>query len=940
MESYHGDERLHPAQKDEPGLFGVQVQGINGRPCVVLCAQGKNVLEYPDVFLTEDPQQGLLSYMSGSASRIQTPPEDSTSQRKSPEILRPYDPRNIQSPPYHRHTAGRSGRVWFSPPPSPVYASPVMVKRARIPLPGADREVENIPCRTSQIICRPASGDDPKLRESPRLARLGHRSRMRPDDKRRSRSAESRSTLTDPETSGVEMEVESSSDASATVRQQEVTGVTSAEPTERSKVRGAEKSSEREAQVTPDLLRGQKELPDETTAKQVMLSYLREGSSDGEDAIRHRVDVLFEKIHMLKFSTVETLGVFEMADHHKEVKDLKDRRAALESQISQLKQQLQQESTNNEEKQKRLQEVLERSEHQQLTLRHKLTDMEKDLHTTLDQLLQVRRSRDACRADMRALQQQLSDIHDELDSSKSSEAAERDTLLQDLSALRAEFGALQDVYEEQEEVLHLRERELTALRGALEEEISAHARDVLILKEMHQREVHKLLQATEEAKESLAVLGQKVLEVAAEKAANLTHISQLSRTQTELQETIRALEEQITTLNDITQHNDTQKNLLEERVEQLRMENQDLEAELMDVRQQEEDMCGANRAVMRRLEDTQSEWSELNRAHRELKERLQEESGQMEELQERKRELEEQRTNQNREFERLQEEMSVVVVSSERETQRLQNQRCVLEDKLSRCEFELNEATMRTQQLQKRTQQLEENRHTHEDKHIKLMEVKVLELEKCLTDEQNSSDLLMKKLERGREQTEQVRSDLLQERAARQDLECDKISLERQNKDLRGRVSQLEACQWTGQDSLLSKLQLHIHEMEEKLLQEQKDNSDLQQQNRKLERKMKETTLHQEDERLSLQDQRDQLLLRLKSLKRLLDEAEEEIQRLENSKRKLQRDADEQQEINQQLQTQLSALRMDIRREKRPNTLQTSDDDDDDEEDERAVSSD
>ncbi|KAA0724764.1 Cingulin-like protein 1 [Triplophysa tibetana] len=921
MESYHRDERLQSAQKDESGSFGVQVQvqGINGRPHVVLGAQGKNVLEYPDVFLTEDPQQGLLSYMSGSASRIQTPPADSSSPRKSPEILRPNDPRNIQSPPYHRHTAGRSGRVWFSPPPSPVYASPVMVKRARIPLPGADREVENIPCRTSHIMCRPASGDDPDLRESPRLARLGHRSRMRPDDKRRSRSAESRSTLTDPETSSVEMEVESSSEASAAVRQLEVTGVTSAEPTERSKVRSAEKSSEREAQVTPDLLRGQKELPDppdETTAKQVMLSYLREGSSDGEDAIRHRVDVMFEKIHMLKFSTVETLGV------------------------------------NNEEKQKRLQEVLEKSEHQQLTLRHKLTDMEKDLHTTLDQLLQVRRSRDACRADMRALQQQLSDIHDELDSSKSSEAAERDTLLQDLSVLRAEFGALQDVHEEQEEVLQLRERELTALRGALEEEISAHARDVLILKEMHQREVHKLLQATEEAKESLAVLGQKVLEVAAEKAANHTHISQLGRTHTELQETIRALEEQITTLNDITQHNNMQKNLLEERVERLTMENQDLEVELMDVRQQEEEMCGANRAVMRRLEDTQTEWSELNRAHRELKERLQEESRQMEELQERKRELEEQRTNQNREFERLQEEMSVVVVSSERETQRLQNQvdiirdynqrelntlqtqlhnthsqlqthtqtaqenhreRCVLEDKLSRCEFELNEATMRTQQLQKRTQQLEENRHTHEDKHIKLMEVKLLELEKCLMDEQNSSDLLMKKLERGREQTEQVRSDLLQERAARQDLECDKISLERQNKDLRGRMSQLEACQRTGQDTLLSKLQLHMHEMEEKLLQEQKDNSDLQQQNRKLERKMKETTLHQEDERLSLQDQRDQLLLRLKSLKRLLDEAEEEIQRLENSKRKLQRDGDEQQEINQQLQTQLSALRMDIR---------------------------
>ncbi|XP_057185820.1 cingulin-like protein 1 isoform X2 [Triplophysa rosa] len=929
MESDHGDERLDPAQKDDSGSFGVrvQLQGINGCPCVVLGAQGENVLEYPDVFLTEDQQQGLLSYMSGSASRIQTPPADSTSPRKSPETLR-----HIQSLPYH--TASRSGRVWLS---SPVNASPVMVKRARIPLPGADREVENIPCRTSHIICRPASGDDLELRESPRLARLGHRSRMSPDDKR---SAESRFTVTDRKASGVEMEVESSTDASAAVRQQEVTGVRSAAFTERSKVRGAEKSIEREAQVTPDLLRGQQELPDppdEKTAKQVMLSYLKEGSSDGEDVVRPRVDVMFEKIHMLKFSTVETLREFELADPRKEVKDLKDRRAALESQISQLKQQLQQESTNNEEKQKRLQEVLERSEHEQLTLRHKLTDMEKDLQTTLDQLLQVRRSRDACRADMRALQQQLSDIHDELDSSKSSEAAERDTLLQDLSALRAEFGALQDLHEEQDEVLHLRERELTALRGALVE-MSAHARDVHILKEMHQREVQKLLQATEEAKESLDVLGWKVLEVAAEKAANHTRISELSRTQTGLQETIRALEEQITTLNDITQQNDIEKNLLEERVERLTMEKENLEVELMDVRQQEENMCGANRAVMRHLEDTQSEWSELNRAHRELKERLQEESVQMEELQERKRELEEQRTNQNRECERLQEEMSAVVVSAERETQRLQNERCVLEDKLSRCEFELNEATMRTQQLQKRIQQLEENRHTHEDKHIKLMEVKVLELEKCLTDEQNSSDLLMKKLERGREQTEQVRSDLLQERAARQDLECDKISLERQNKDLRCRMSQLEACQRTGQDTLLSKLQLHMHELEEKLLQEQKENSDLHQQNRKLERKMKETRLLQEDERLSLQDQRDQLLLRLKSLKRLLDEAEEEIQRLENSKRKLQRDSDEQQETNEQLQTQLAALRMDIRREKRPNTLQTSDDDEDD--DERAVSSD
>lgn len=221
MES-HGDERFHPAQNDDSGSFGVkvQVQGINGRPYVVLNAQ--DVPEYPDVFVMEDQQQGLLSYMSGSASSIQTSLRNNQNPERS---LRPFDLRNI-------HHRGQSGGVWFSSPPSPVNASPVMVKRARIPLPGAEAEVENVPCRTSRIICRPASGDDLELksRESPPV---GHRSRMTPDDKRRSRSAESRLTE-------IEMEAESST---------EVTEVRSAGSTERSKVKGTEKSSAREAQV-------------------------------------------------------------------------------------------------------------------------------------------------------------------------------------------------------------------------------------------------------------------------------------------------------------------------------------------------------------------------------------------------------------------------------------------------------------------------------------------------------------------------------------------------------------------------------------------------------------------------------------------------------------------------------------------------------------------
>lgn len=44
-----------------------------------------------------------------------------------------------------------------------------------------------------------------------------------------------------------------------------------------------------------------------------------------------------------------------------------------------------------------------------------------------------------------------------------------------------------------------------------------------------------------------------------------------------------------------------------------------------------------------------------------------------------------------------------------------------------------------------------------------------------------------------------------------------------------------------------------------------------------------------------------------------MDEAEEEIERLEHAKKKLQRDLDEQMEANEQLHGQISALRDEMR---------------------------
>ncbi|EDL84158.1 similar to KIAA1749 protein (predicted), isoform CRA_b [Rattus norvegicus] len=84
-----------------------------------------------------------------------------------------------------------------------------------------------------------------------------------------------------------------------------------------------------------------------------------------------------------------------------------------------------------------------------------------------------------------------------------------------------------------------------------------------------------------------------------------------------------------------------------------------------------------------------------------------------------------------------------------------------------------------------------------------------------------------------------------------------------------------------------------------------------------------------DDEHLSLTDQKDQLSLRLKAMKRQVEEAEEEIDRLESSKKKLQRELEEQIGVNEQLQGQLNSMKKGLRlKTLSSKVLDDSDDDD------------
>ncbi|XP_060770594.1 cingulin-like protein 1 isoform X3 [Neoarius graeffei] len=1061
-------DHIPAAHGDGSGSFGVkvQVQGIQGQPYVVL--NGQNKLSqppvYPDVFFMAQSRPEYVSTMNGkglsiqrhlmdyrSMSQLQIPPSEFQLSpntpsspllncQRHPALLRPYDPRSnnldLHNSPIHIKTKSNPDLNQFSINTLPGYASNVMVKRAKIPLPGTGRgqpeddldsghSAESVPCRQSHIICRlsvPYSGED-NGHSSSRVSRVRHRNQVDPQQRKQSQSAGASCSGHSSRTSPVSARGQgmgeglapptssigcvSQSDSLPKLRtgeniyEADIRTLTAAEfegprnewmsprlgrvncrfdrgnPTRCLQQNGGHSSPKREAQQ--ELV----DQPYEDVTKLALFNYLKEGSGEGDEIIRQKVNVLFDKIQMLKSCAVQ--NVEELSDSVAKVKELQERKEALESQVTQLKQQLEDEikviknreslseaSGKTSEELKRLQEKLSRSEQAQVSLRQQLTDMEKELQVSIETVLQIKRERERSRAEAKNLQQQLSDMHDVLDNTKSTELKERDTILQELANLRVEFQELQQVHEEQEDVLSWKERELIAIKGALQEEISTHAKEVETLKEQHKEMVQKLLKAKDEVKENVAALAQKKKDVETEQKKSHAQVQELSLAKEQLLGQVRSLETQITTLNNIIQQSKNQEKQLREHLDKLMEEKQRLEEEFSEVRQQEEDMCGANRALTRHLEDTQSELTKLNQEHRQLKERLKEEERQMEELRKSKRGLEQEKRKQDRNFEALQEEIKKMLVGSEVETQKLQDQvdevreqsskelstlriqlhntqtelekhsrtsqECQkelsrLEAELAQREAELEKAKQRCKQLEMRVQELQECNKTAQDdrdRQVKIMEVRVVQLQEALTEECSNGDTMVQRIEKVKEQVEQVRAELLQERAVRQDLECDKISLERQNKDLKSRLSHLEVSQKSSQEGLVTKLELRIQELEDRLHEQARDNNTLEQANRKLERKMKEITMQVNDEQLSLQNQMDQLTLRLKVLKRQLDESEEEIERLENSKKKLQRELDEQQEINEQLHSQISALKTDLRRKTKP-VLKSLNEDEDDE---------
>ncbi|XP_006733035.1 cingulin-like protein 1 [Leptonychotes weddellii] len=637
-------------------------------------------------------------------------------------------------------------------------------------------------------------------------------------------------------------------------------------------------------QATPDLLKGQQELTQQTneeTAKQILYNYLKEGSTDNDDATKRKVNLVFEKIQTLKSRAAgSTQGNNQASNSSPEVRDLLEQKNKLTTEVAELQRKLQLEVKNQQnmkEERERMRASLEELQgrhdskmEENSVLQQRLEESEGELRKNLEELFQVKMEREQHQTEIRDLQDQLSEMHDELDSAKRAEDREKGALIEELLQAKQDLQDLLITKEEQEDLLRKRERELTALKGALKEEVSSHDLEMDKLKEQYDAELQALRESVEEATKR--------------------NLSRATQEQKQLSEKLKDETEQKEQLRRLKNEMENERWHLDKTIEKLQKEMADI--------------VEVSRVSTLELQNQLDEYKEKNR--RELAEMQRQ-------LKEKTSEAEKSRLTAMK----LQDEMRLMEEEL-RDYQRAQDEaltkRQLLEQTLKDLEYEL-----------------EAKSHLKDDRSrlVKQMEDKVSQLEMELEEERNNSDLLSERITRSREQMEQMRSELLQERAVKQDLECDKISLERQNKDLKSRIIHLEGSYRSSKEGLVVQLEARIAELEDRLESEERDRASLQLSNRRLERKVKELVMQVDDEHLSLTDQKDQLSLRLKAMKRQVEEAEEEIDRLESSKKKLQRELEEQMDVNEQLQGQLNAMKKDLRLKKLPSKVLDDTDDDD-----------
>uniref|UniRef100_A0A8C2PV34 Myosin, heavy chain 10, non-muscle n=1 Tax=Cyprinus carpio TaxID=7962 RepID=A0A8C2PV34_CYPCA len=480
--------------------------------------------------------------------------------------------------------------------------------------------------------------------------------------------------------------------------------------------------------------------------------------------------------------------------------------------------------------------------------------------------------------DASSLESQLQDTQELLQE----ETRQKLNLSSRIRQLDEEKNSLLEQQEEEEEARRNLEKQLATLQAQLVETKKKLEDDVGALEGLEEvkRKLQKDMEGTSQKLEEKAIAYDKL-----EKTKN--------RLQQELDDLMVDLDHQRQIVSNLEKK--------QKKFDQVR----EMEAELEDERKQRALAVAAKKKLEMDLKDVEAQIEAANKARDEAIKQLRKLQAQMKDYQ---RELEEARASRDEIFAQSKEnekklksleaeilQLQEDLASSERARRHAEQERDELADEIS------NSASGKAALLDEKRR----------------LEARIAQLEEELEEEQSNMELLNDRFRKTTMQVDSLNTELAGERSAAQKSENARQQLERQNKDLKTKLQELEGSVKSKFKASIAALEAKIIQLEEQLEQEAKERAAANKIVRRTEKKLKEVFMQVEDERRHADQYKEQMEKansRMKQLKRQLEEAEEEATRANASRRKLQRELDDATEASEGLSREVNTLKNRLRR--------------------------
>uniref|UniRef100_A0A6Q2XI54 Myosin, heavy chain 10, non-muscle n=1 Tax=Esox lucius TaxID=8010 RepID=A0A6Q2XI54_ESOLU len=343
----------------------------------------------------------------------------------------------------------------------------------------------------------------------------------------------------------------------------------------------------------------------------------------------------------------------------------------------------------------------------------------------------------------------------------------------------------------------------------------------------------------------------------------------------------------------------------EEKKRQLVKQVREIEAELEDERKQKALAVGAKKKLEMDLKDMVGQIEGANKARDEAIKQLRKLQAQMKDYQ---RELEDARASRDEIFSQSKE--------NEKKLKSLEAEVLQLHEDLAASERARRHAEQERDELADEISNSTSGKSALMDEKRRL-EARIAQLEEELEEEQSNMELLNDRFRKTTMQADSLTLELVSERSVAQKSENARQQLERQNKELRAKLGELEGSVKNRFRASITALEAKILQLEEQLEQEAKERATANKIVRRTEKKLKEVCMQVEDERRhadQFKEQMEKANSRMKQLKRQLEEAEEESTRANAYRRKLQRELDDATEASEGLSREVNTLKSRLRR--------------------------